>query len=1278
MAAINQEDLLGSFIPDVYISQIVLESSGTPLVDNNPHIDVASERSVSVQGSNDNLLVTIRLVVKDKISNDLISNWFDKIDIQKYLRIKIFQSTDQRSTGLLSLSQDMIEMVDSDRRVSPKDMRFKVAASVFESDKVNFVTDKLSRTVTSQTISPIKRPETNKFIDEEGNEISNFNYTVKFVVNKAFPEHLAYFVITSFDVQSLAKDFNLEYDTISLDKMNGKVTSDVVIDDGDLVSRSFVFLDPDGKVWPGPVHLNENGQWRSKSEEEPNSVDLTREIVTNNKIQDFRNVKDIQKLQFDFSSVNSKLGDIEVKMSSNDKIDPKRVEEYFSDFNLATDRNGDTKFFFSINYEKLITELSLYGGLVKKAGSRFVQEMMVQTKIKELRIVRRRVRQGSNVSRFVVIEGLQKFDNNEPDELICIGGEKSFGTFVQNNTIKGALREVQLVLDSTVPGVRHFTGMDKTMSDVTDGYYQYGIELEIDDGSLEFFKNKVLDLRDALAELNTYYVEASKLSLSKFIAEVQDPHIQHPSENAGTTEKLIGNFDIESNRFTQKFINQMTRKYSGRNLRAAPWIAPIVIYADVLDMFTDAFQSRRDRGVVLNSLFTYTSPKTGNPSGILAVIKLIESLIGSLETIVGTVSKKSPKRFLTATNQSFGLYSGRNVKRSIKLNKFFNKLFDSNTIKGVGLDYLSNGHDDTKNDDGLKRISGSDFLQRINSETLRYFKDTDPDISLNTGDTQITLKDRISNTSFSFLSPSRVDLPRKSISLLDNIGAPITRSKRNRVLENINDSKSLKKDRFAHIHSTMMMQNLTTKPIASLFDKFGTSKAREDLSVDAIEEMLGDILSEHGSVLIQPIELEAEKDTDNNIILKKLPDFTFKIAKDLKQIPSLALLPKSKTQSLTKTDEKDNGGKNVFMKSLTKGLAAKGTKNKKALDLKKPNIRKSSQTFPKNSNSVNIVSLLNPKKLSVQTNGDTKTITGFKKPMTEDKLKKLPNQLKSIMLFNSSNGAVKVDKLKNLKFQSVVEKVEQEPENKFNFEMLKQLERLTGYSVNKRGILLIKKPIWKMLTQQDYDALIGKEIVCRMIKYENKDIGLVDNKGTDSPSYDDYFILVPKKIQTPVTARRIEPPKIVNVVEKIRISLQENFPGLQIAERDKKRTNRDLVLTNLASKFTLVDVEQETEILSRDNKRKVKVKNKNIEVPTDLAVEAFALDCQSVNIDQEFLSSNTIGLNKFDKILSNPNVLKTIVTKQKLAIAELDEIDDDRCSAFGKFRPNGQICSDKK
>ena len=57
MVAVNQEQLIGSLIPDVYIKTVTLETSGTPIRETNPHIDHTRETLTVVKKPSDNFLI---------------------------------------------------------------------------------------------------------------------------------------------------------------------------------------------------------------------------------------------------------------------------------------------------------------------------------------------------------------------------------------------------------------------------------------------------------------------------------------------------------------------------------------------------------------------------------------------------------------------------------------------------------------------------------------------------------------------------------------------------------------------------------------------------------------------------------------------------------------------------------------------------------------------------------------------------------------------------------------------------------------------------------------------------------------------------------------------------------------------------------------------------------------------------------------------------------------------------------------------------------------------
>ena len=284
------------------------------------------------------------------------------------------------------------------------------------------------------------------------------------------------------------------------------------------------------------------------------------------------------------------------------------------------------------------------------------------------------------------------------------------------------------------------------------------------------------------------------------------------------------------------------------------------------------------------------------------------------------------------------------------------------------------------------------------------------------------------------------------------------------------------------------------------------------------------------------------------------------------------------------------------------------------------------------------------------------------------------------MLFNLSSGVVKQTTFEDAGVgTSPTQKNEQDSQSKFDFEMLKQVERLAGFYYSKTGLPLVKMPIWKVLTEKDYEKLVGNEILCRMIPYENEAIGLKKNTGIETHSYDNYFILIPKQNRVDVpkisVGRTRDEPKIKeNVLEKIRITIQDNFPEISLKERIGNRKKDSSVFANISSNITAVDLNRSIEVTSRLDKRDIKLKNKNIKVSTGLILDAIALDCLSTSIPSDFMNNNTIGLKNFDNILRDPRIAEAFLEKQKLAIRCVDEIEDDRCSVF---KIDNKICKDK-
>ena len=83
-----------------------------------------------------------------------------------------------------------------------------------------------------------------------------------------------------------------------------------------------------------------------------------------------------------------------------------------------------------------------------------------------------------------------------------------------------------------------------------------------------------------------------------------------------------------------------------------------------------------------------------------------------------------------------------------------------------------------------------------------------------------------------------------------------------------------------------------------------------------------------------------------------------------------------------------------------------------------------------------------------------------------------------------------------------------------NYQMLSQIEVLTGYEVMTGGSPSVKAPMWKPMDQQFYSANFNKLLLCRIIRYSNTTLGISTPSGVELPIYNEYFFLKPFDIST--------------------------------------------------------------------------------------------------------------------------------------------------------------------
>lgn len=1328
--AVDQESLLDGIIPKVFFSKITLEGSGVNLFEDNPHIEEVKRKKTLKETTDKGLIVNVQLLLKEKLTNDLIGTWFDKIELTKYLQLRLVQSTNEETTALLSLSRDSIDLVKPNANLLPEDVRVKVASRVYQTFNLNSIIERVRQDTVIKTLTVKKDVvEDNSALtqfttttDNNGNKLYNITYNVRFELSDAQPEHLAYFAITSFDIEALLQDYNLSVDSVSLERMNSKVASEIVFQNSELASKSYIFYDTEGNIWTGAVHKDVNDKWMSKSKPQPDSKELRRVVVPNTKLQDFRQNNQLERLNIDISKINKKLNPQVLFDRLAKGVLPQRPNNaFFSDMLLSRNKEGDCKFFFSVDLEKAMAENALFGSLIKD-NRRLRKDILKGSTIRSLRVLRRRVRQFSSLDSGLVEENIQKFDKNMPDEVIVNSSEKTWKSFSAVNNKNASVKEVSLATLAGLEGVRSFTGMDKTMSDITDGVYQYIVEIEIDDASVKYIQEKINKLAIAKADMQNYFNLGNQPVFSTYLSKVDNPHIDSPKERARANQEQIGSYDIVSNRFTDSFIKKMTKKYSGRNRSKAPWVASVSVYADTLDLFTGRLATSKERISLTRSLFSFTHPKTANPGTILAVLRSMDYLLQSLSNLIGTQKisgfeerSSQPKEMQKTTLSN---------TRSFKVTKVFNQLFDSDLTKGVGVDYISRGKDETLNDDGLRVVKANDYSKRVELETLNFFKSTNADLSLSYNGKIITQNDQISNTDFTYLTPSRLDTRNKSLITIQGditrdldksfpqnsprveFGATTT-SDSNKVIKRVDDSEQTRGEELYSFSTDILKQVTQESPTVSsrITDSGNGAKSNtraSDISSTTFEESLNNIL-EMGSdsLSITPVTVKAVKEPETGFTILEPEPFQpeFVPPRNIEcENPDLLKEKLVFSSPVNKEIYKEGKSISAFMDAVFRPNIASGRMTTKKANLNKANATVrggiSSRTAINTFVDLASVKNLNVIEPTESRRGETRIIQGLKSPITEKDFKLFPNHIKALFLQGSSSDSVKRERFASLKNIDILSRRTTQAEIDFSYGMINKVQFLSGFKEDIDGNIMIKDPIWKDLTRESHNSFVGETILCRMKKYENDAINLKRSKAFDIPVYDEYFLLTPK---TKISKQQDKPDiklKPGDLTSKITEEIKDLFPEVFLNEiPDRRRGNQDtdddnisyvpikieIIETNadgstLSNKYDIVDG---SPTLAGDpvvSDGIVEINNNLLETTKQIVSDFIAMDVQTEESEPEYTSSNIVEdmnlKDKFESLAVQEGL--NLSAEEMLADEEITtEIERNEVSAFKQAYDSG-------
>jgi len=1137
MALISQEALLGMLVPDIYIDGITLESSGVPAIVDNPHIDdvreIESRQAFNDAMDNRTMRVTVDLSLKERLDNDLIGSWFREQEFHKYLKIKVIQTTHPGLISLFSYNQNMINFATEGLREGnmSEDEVIRLLevfgsneeawATLFNPDMLQVSTLSVSADVIGDNSD---LTQISSSIDENGVSIHDFTYRAVYNLSVLNPSELGIFAVSYLDLGAMKSDYDLEFNIGTLDSQNGKVVSEIVLKRGKVVSTASVFTTSAGEVWGGPIHQTGPRSYATDSEPSPTSVKLTRRTVPNDMVQDFRDVDEIMKYSLDISTVSKAidvLNDQKLLTNDRDFIDHKRT--HYSDLWLSRDADGGSRFMFAFDMRSFLKHNSIYGNLLNRESPAIRNQILENAKVREVTLLRRRVKDVKTLNKLgSIATGQILFDKAEPYESLILTATGPTGVLAERNNSKAVLREADLVVSNadSATGIYYYTGQDKTMSSVTDGLYQYGVRLDVEDGTTGFLRSITDELVRAREDIKLYLEYASRLGMTKFLQEISNPHIDHENERQVSVLESSGHYDPLKNRFTQKFLTFVEEQYvnpASPLYQRRPWIDATIVYTKALTIISqDAELAMTVQKVnIADKISVFMSPTSGTPRGIMAVLNLYNHLISKYQSLTGDDYRERGRATMappSATTQS-SVTSGQNRPGVIleSENWFHSNFFDSNIKKTSGLDYLTDMRKSLRKETkhaqsmamqeykdlifggaqqrGLKIVDGGYWTERINTETNKYFTDLSPNLNISFGKDIYTDSDSVSNTSFGFLSPGYIVANNKAHSM----------------------SLDQDADYYVLVEAELLAQNAEQGPT----QKDGTSGTNQSESEKVYQSSMENLFSGHNvtvapTVARMPIpEMFAGLYGDSKLDLCANQQL-----QAVDPYPSWNLDADGNVVSIAETEtEEPLGSSNSnyvdFFKKVSSIIINNDTKpGDMTADTEKASVSKFDL-----SSGHNVLGKLKEDGQLASSIAASNGRAGIE-PTVANVVSSLPNHMKSLVLSRTNPAAVRFDWagkgidpfndwLHSSKFN-------------LNYQFIVSVERFDGFdfaelSDGETRELSVRRERWVPLTEQFYVASSGQEILCRLTPYACHSLGIVKLPGIDAPVYDAYFMIVPPK-----------------------------------------------------------------------------------------------------------------------------------------------------------------------
>jgi hypothetical protein len=399
----------------------------------------------------------------------------------------------------------------------------------------------------------------------------------------------------------------------------GPVSGENVFTAGRLNVTSYVYVVTSpfpaklaGTYWAGPVFQDKNGKWSSalwtismgrpqlKSTKPP--MDLDRITVRNSKIQDFRIVKQIPSLKINLRP--DKFFPLTIKGKDTYDNSIKNPDAYISNAFLSRDMHNNCRFMFEFDYVKFISRESKFGKILTNpfVPKSTKEKIYLYSRINSLQITRRQIEARRGYNRLgspilgiyrtdwpseikTIVESASNEENNNLLQSIrSFAPGKSIGT-IPNDQVGSIMELPRATLKFSPEETRTFMVTDNSVTVLSNGTYQYGVKIEVEDGSVRFLNERLKRLQTIRNYLVGYLnlVQIPKKSYQTISSKTEYYNRLFAKDPRRDTRAVLESAEI-NNLLTEK--GRPVGNLTSKDI-LYPWIVAPEYFVDTLESISD-------------------------------------------------------------------------------------------------------------------------------------------------------------------------------------------------------------------------------------------------------------------------------------------------------------------------------------------------------------------------------------------------------------------------------------------------------------------------------------------------------------------------------------------------------------------------------------------------------------------------------------------------------------------------------------------------------------------